>query len=86
MSSVVRVPDTVLTEAKRIAALQGTQPGDILATAWREYLDNHRAEFAGDLERAAELLRNGTLDDLAAFASRNAKERARAAHEAADAS
>ncbi len=86
MSSVVRVPDTVLTEAKQIAALRGQQPGDLLAEAWREYLANHRASFASELEQAASILRNGTLDELATFASRDASDRAKAAMEAADAS
>lgn len=84
MSIPMRVPESVHTEAKRIAALQGVQPGEIIARAWREYVQNHRAEFAADLEEAARRLRDGTLDDLAAFASRNVDERAAAAHESAD--
>ena len=39
-------------------------------------LDLHRDEFVADLEQAAQLLRNGTVQDVAAFASRNAHARA----------
>jgi len=79
MSTVIRVPDHVHLESKSIAAVRGQQQGQLLAEAWREYLASHREEFAKDLETAATLLRDGTLDDLAAFASRNVGERARAA-------
>jgi hypothetical protein len=79
MSSVIRVPDNVHLESKQIASVRGQQQGQLLAEAWREYLATHREEFARDLETAANLLRDGTLEDLAAFASRNVSDRARAA-------
>ena len=79
MTTVVRIPTDIHAEAKHVAALHGKQPGEVLAEAWREYLANHREQFAGDLEEAARLLRNGTLEDLASFASRNAGSRAEAA-------
>jgi hypothetical protein len=83
-SGVVRVPEHVLLETKRLAVLKGQQPGEMLATAWREYLANHRDEFAADLEETARLLRDGTLDELAAHVSRDADERAAAASAATD--
>jgi hypothetical protein len=76
MSSVVRVPADVHKEITRVAAFRGEQPGSLIAEAWREFLAKHRKEFAADLERAAQLLRDGTLDELAAFTSRSASERA----------
>jgi hypothetical protein len=79
MSTVIRVPDHVHLESKSIAAVRGQQQGELLAEAWREYLASHREEFAENLQTAADLLRDGTLEELAAFASRNAGERARAA-------
>lgn len=79
MSSVVRVPSHVQIESKRIAAIRGQAPGEVLAEAWSEYFENHRDQFAADLEEAARLLRDGTVDDLAQFASRNVQERATAA-------
>lgn len=83
MSTVMRVPAEVNAEAKQIAALRGRQPGQVVAQAWREYLDRHREEFAAELEEAARVLREGTVGDVAAFASRNASARAQAAAERA---
>jgi hypothetical protein len=76
MSSVVRVPADVHKEITRIAAFRGQQPGHLIAEAWREFLIKHRKEFAADLERAAKLMRDGTLEELAAFTSRSAGTRA----------
>lgn len=73
---VLRVPATVHNEATEIAALRRAQPGQLVAEAWREYMENHREEFAADLEKTAKLLRDGTMDQLAAFVSRNAADRA----------
>ena len=67
-TTVIRIPNEIHQQASRIAALCGEQPGVLLAHAWREYVANHRDSFAADLEKAAELMRNGTLDDLVAFA------------------
>lgn len=78
-TAVIRVPSQVHQEAVQLAALRREQPGHLLAAAWNEYLENHRDEFAADLEQAAKLLRDGTLDELAEFASRNAEARAAAA-------
>lgn len=61
--------------------MRGQQQGDLLAEAWREYLQRHRNQFAADLEQAANILRNGTMNDLAEFASRRAPARAKAAAE-----
>lgn len=81
MSRVVRVPEQVHNEATEIAALRRVQPGELIAQAWAEYIKNHREEFAADLEKTAKLLRDGTMDDLAAHVSRNAGDRAEKAVE-----
>ncbi|MBF6620866.1 MAG: hypothetical protein ITG02_11635 [Patulibacter sp.] len=44
------------------------KPSDLLAAAWSEYVERHRAEFASDLSQAAELVRSGSFDDLVDFA------------------
>lgn len=81
MSRVLRVPEHVHNEATQIAKLRHSQPGHLVAEAWREYIANHREEFAADLETTAKLLRDGTLERLAEFTSRNAGARAAAAVE-----
>jgi hypothetical protein len=78
-TGVVRVPEGVHLEAKQIAQLRGQQPGEVIAEAWQQYMAENRSRFAADLEEAAELLRNGSTEDLAKFASRNARDRAEAA-------
>lgn len=78
-TAVVRVPTEVHQEASKVAALRGQQAGQLLAEAWAEYFAKNREQFAADLEHAAQLLRNGTLDDLAAFTSRHVDDRAKAA-------
>lgn len=75
----VRIPDDIHSETKQLAAMRGQQQGDLLATAWREYLERHKDQFAADLEQAARILRDGTTSELAEFASRNAPARAKAA-------
>lgn len=56
--------------------MQNVKPGDLLAKAWAEFLERHRDEMASDLEQMAEIIRNGTTEDLAEYVSRNAPERA----------
>ncbi len=75
-TKVMRVPTEVQEEAARVGALRRQQAGELLAEAWREYMANHREEFATEFEEAARLLRDGTLDQLADFASRNVEQRA----------
>lgn len=67
----MRVPEHVQAEAKRFAGIQGIQPGDLLGEAWAEYLQNHRDEFAANLEKAAKIVREGTTVELASFMNGN---------------
>lgn len=78
-TNVIRVPKDVHSEATRVAALRGQQPGQLLADAWREYMARHRGQFASELEEAARLMRNGTAEELTAFANRSNGARAEAA-------
>lgn len=80
-TKVVRVPGEVHEEAVQLAALRRQQPGQLLAEAWRDYMEKHREQFAADLEQAAKVLRDGTLQSTSAFASRNVQARAKAAVE-----
>jgi hypothetical protein len=73
---VVRVPEDTHSEATQIAALRRVQPGELLAAAWREYMEKHREEFAKDLEQIAGLLRDGTLEQVSEFVNRSSRARA----------
>jgi hypothetical protein len=66
-TNVIRVPSEVHDQVSRVSELVKQTPGELLAAAWAEYVERHQDDFAADLQRAAELLRNGTLDDLVEF-------------------
>lgn len=83
-SSVTRLPADIHASAKAIAAMQGRTPGEVIAQAWREFVEHHADEFAADFERAAALIREGDTEGLAAHANRFAAAEAEAALEAAD--
>lgn len=78
-STTMRVPTELNEQTKRMAALTGGTPGDLLAEAWAEYMENHRDEFALELEHAAHLVRNGSREELVGFANRNNREKAKKA-------
>lgn len=66
-TSTMRVTETVRDEVARMSKLCGEQPAELLERAWKEYLLNHRAQFAADLEQAAVLVRDGSTDALVTF-------------------
>lgn len=78
-STTMRVPTELNEQTKRMAALTGSTPGDLLADAWAEYMENHRDDFALELEHAANLVRNGSREELVEFANRNNREKAKKA-------
>jgi hypothetical protein len=63
----IRIPTDIHEQTMRIAAMCGEQPGALLAQAWREYLVNHRDDFAADLDQAAQLMRSGSVEEIVAF-------------------
>lgn len=79
MSTTVRVSEDLLDDVRRIGALQGKAPGEMLAQAWGDYLDRHRDEIAENFERAAVLIRAGDTHGLAEHVGRNRRARAEAA-------
>jgi len=76
VSTVVRVPDEVLAHVQRIAAMQGTVPGEILARAWDEFFENHREEFAAEFAAAAKAVRDNDTAAMASLMKRGNRERA----------
>lgn len=76
MSTTVRIPDEIDASIKAIAGLQGRVPGKVLAAAWLEYFEAHREEFVAQFERAAELVRSGDTEGMAAMMNRFNDERA----------
>ncbi|HET6547295.1 MAG TPA: hypothetical protein VFG79_02480 [Solirubrobacter sp.] len=62
------MPVELQEQVTRVSELVRETPGELLTAAWAEYVERHRDEFAADLQRAAELVRDGTLQDLVDFA------------------
>ncbi|MGI8414313.1 MAG: hypothetical protein ACR2QA_17830 [Solirubrobacteraceae bacterium] len=83
MSVVLRVPEELYESARRIAALQGRQAGDLLREAWDLYLNANGEQLAADFEEAAKLIRSGNTAGLSEFAARTTDQRAVAAAAAA---
>lgn len=67
-TTTVRVPVALQREVMRVSELVQETPGELLAAAWTEYIERHREDIAADLRRAADLVRNGTLEELVDFA------------------
>jgi hypothetical protein len=78
-TKVMRVPEHVPQEASTLAALQGRPPAELIGEAWAEYVENHKQTFARDLEEAARLIRDGSVEDVVKFASRSNAARGAAA-------
>jgi hypothetical protein len=64
MSVTIRIPDDVAEEARRVAILKGSTPGETLAEVWRAYIKTHRAELAAGFEEVAHLFRTGKREAL----------------------
>jgi predicted DNA-binding protein len=83
MSVVARLPEDLYENIKKISALEGRPPGEVLRDAWEQYLTTNREGLAAQFETAAELLRKGDTQGLATMASASVEARAEMAAEAA---
>lgn len=83
MSTTVRIPEDLLEDVRRVGALQGRAPGEMLTQAWHDFVDRHREEIAADFEQAAAHIRAGDTARLATHVGRNRRSRAEAAAAAA---
>jgi metal-responsive CopG/Arc/MetJ family transcriptional regulator len=83
MSVVARLPEDLYENIKKVAALEGRQPAEVLRDAWQQYLATNREVLAAQFESAAALLRNGDTEGLARLASEKVEQRAELAAEAA---
>ena len=79
----IRVPEDVHESVRAVSALSGRTPGDVLATAYREYLQRHGSELAEVFTRAQSYLKPGETDGLLSLMGESRRERAAAAAAAA---
>ena len=82
-TAVVRIDEAVLAGVKVVAGMRGQAPGEVLAQAWSEFSERHRAEISADFERVAEMMRNGDREGLLEFMRLTRSARAEVAAELA---
>jgi hypothetical protein len=73
------IPEDVREGVLLLAAMQGSEPGDVLLRAWREFLSHHRELLDTDSKEVGRMLREGDTAGLATYANRHARERAKQA-------
>ncbi len=73
------IPEDVRQGVLEIAAMQGSQPADVLMRAWREFMNRQREFLEKDSKEVGRMIREGDTDNLAKYASRHARERAKEA-------
>lgn len=54
-----RIPEEVLAEAKQIAAMRGTTSGAVIAQAWMEFVERHRAAISDEFAQVSQMMRDG---------------------------
>jgi hypothetical protein len=70
------LPADIRSDVRALAAMQGSEPGEILVRAWREFMDRHREELEVESEHVGQLMREGDTEGLATYANRYVQERA----------
>lgn len=73
------IPKDVREGVRLLAAMQGSDPGEVLVRAWREFVSRHRDILDMESEEVRRMLREGDKEGLAAYANRYVRERAKEA-------
>jgi hypothetical protein len=59
-TTTVRIPEDVHGRVRVIAGVTGSTPGAVLSTAFEEYLENHRDDFANHFELVQKVVFSGS--------------------------
>lgn len=73
------IPENIREAIRAVATVQGSNPGEVLLTAWREFLDRHRDVLDEDSKEVRRMLKENDQQGLAAYANRHNRERAKRA-------
>jgi DNA-binding MarR family transcriptional regulator len=73
------IPEDVREGVLLLAAMHGSQPGEVLLRAWREFMTRHRELLEVDSKEVGRMIREGDTAGLATYASRHVRERAKQA-------
>jgi uncharacterized protein len=63
-TTTVRISEDVYGRVRVIAGIIGTTPGDLLSSAFDEYFENHRDDFANHFELAEKLVFSDDVDSI----------------------
>jgi hypothetical protein len=73
------IPENIREAIRAVATVQGSNPGEVLLTAWREFVDRHRDVLDEDSKEVRRMLKENDQQGLAAYANRHNRERAKRA-------
>jgi hypothetical protein len=73
------IPEDIRSAIRTVATVQGSNPGEVLLRAWREFLDRHRDVLDVDSKEVRRMLKENDQEGLAAYANRDNRERAKQA-------
>jgi hypothetical protein len=73
------IPEDIREGIRAVATIEGSNPGEVLLRAWREFLDRHRAIIDVESEEVRRMLKENDREGLAAYANRHNRERAKRA-------
>jgi hypothetical protein len=73
------IPQDVRDSVRAVATIEGSNPGEVLLRAWREFLDRHRDVIDMESKEVRRMLRENDREGLAAYANRHNRERAQQA-------
>jgi hypothetical protein len=73
------IPEGVREGVELLARIQGSDPGEILLRAWREFVDRHQQVLESESKEVRRMLSENDQEGLAAYANRHNRERAKQA-------
>lgn len=76
MTGSVELPAEVEAAVRALAEVEDTAPSELLAAAWREFVERHQEKLTQEFRKVADAIRDGKSDDLAAYLNRAARSRA----------
>jgi len=73
------IPENVRDAVRAVAAIEGSNPSEVLMRAWQEFLDRHRDAIDLESKEVRRMLKENDREGLAAYANRHNRERAKRA-------
>jgi hypothetical protein len=84
MTTTIDLPDTLGFQIAEVAGRAGREPGELVAEAWRDFMERNHAAMAESYQEIGERYRTGDREGLIEAATRNAAARAPATRPARD--